>query len=131
MAGTQSNLFNTGIGSVILFVNRGSRGDVAGVSAPTYMPQQANDPPDWDNGGPSTGNLGPGNNQIQLKTGGRVLPSLTINLPAVSTLAVQTYLFWIMDKDTFETTFLCAVMSQGQIIGSSSVQGFAPPDSGS
>ncbi|HYI13237.1 MAG TPA: hypothetical protein VEK57_29595 [Thermoanaerobaculia bacterium] len=126
--GTKSNLFNTGIDLIFVSFNRGPFLKISGIVPPDYAAEQALHAPGWDLGGPSPGNVGPGRNFIQVKTGGLVLPQLILKLPEVEPIAIQTYLFQVIEPGTLTAEFLCMVLSGGQILGVNKVKGFATPE---
>jgi hypothetical protein len=128
MAIIPSNLFNTATLAVKVSFNRGPWVSISAISAPSYKAQMGFPAPQWDNGGPSAGNLGPGpGNTVSLQTGGMVLPLLTFSLPNMPITALQTYVLWSMDPSTFASVLVLGVLSSGQIIAVNSTSGTAQP----
>ena len=120
-----SNLFTTGTYAASVSFNRGTFVQLNAIAAPKYAAQQGFPAPAWDNGGPSTGKIGPGPNTVQLQSSGYILPVLTIQVPNISPGSIQTYLIWALDLNTLNATLGLMVLNAGTIIIYQQVQGTA------
>ena len=90
-------VFNANQFVLSVTVNRGSAFAVAAVNTSTWFPgtPATGAGPNWDNGGPSPNNLGPGENIMQVQMGSGTITTIKgVTLPNTNPGSVQVYFFF-------------------------------------
>ena len=111
-------VFNANQFALSVGVNRGTAFAVAAVNASTWFPgtPAAGSGPNWDNGGASPGNLGPGENLMQVQMGtGPITTIKGVTLPNTNPGSVQVYFFF---GQTGVGTVAWYVLYSGSVVAS-------------